>query len=93
MGPETIESAGLVVRKAILKVYGIGPSEELGKLERVCQKHGWDFKAISAIGRPRTDYPVQKVLDTYYRFKTVRSTARELDIPPAAVSRILRQQR
>ena len=91
MGPETIESAGLVVRKAILKVYGIGPSEELGKLERVCQKHGWDFKAISAIGRPRMVYPVQKVLDTYRQWKTVRAVARALDIPPPTVSRILKR--
>jgi hypothetical protein len=74
-----------------LKVYGIGPSEELGKLERICQKHGWDFKAISAIGRPRMVYPVQKVLDTYRQWKTVRAVARALDIPPPTVSRILKR--
>ena len=91
MGPEAMESTGLVAKKAILKVYGTGPSEELGKLERICQEHGWNFRAIRGIGRPRRDYPVQKVLDTYRQWKTVRAVARALDIPPPTVSRILKR--
>jgi hypothetical protein len=86
------ETIKLGARKAILKVYGIGSSEELGKLERICQKQGWEFVCLKGtMGRPPKIRPLQKVLDTYYRFKTVRAVARALDIPPPTVSRILKR--
>ena len=77
-----------------MRVYVAGGSEEeIAMMKQICLENGWELKVVDRIGRPRADYPVQKVLDTYERVKIIRVTARMLDIPPAAVSRIVRQAR
>ena len=75
-----------------MKIYVLGGSEkEIRRITDLCLENGWEIRAMSRIGRPRADYPVQKVLDAYGKYKTVRATARILDISPGAVSRILKR--
>jgi len=75
-----------------MKVYAVGNEAELAELSEFCRANKWEFVRLKGvIGRPRANYPVQKVLDTYRREKTVRVVARMLDIPAPTVSRILKQ--
>ena len=75
-----------------MKVYAVGNEAELAELSEFCRANKWEFVRLKGvIGRPRANYPVQKVLDTYRREKTVRGVARMLGIPAPTVSRILKQ--
>lgn len=76
-----------------MKVYAPGGTAQgIAELGKFCSDRGWQFVRLKgAIGRPRMFYPVQKVLDTYSQWKTVRAAARALDIPPPTVSRILKR--
>jgi len=75
-----------------MKIYALGGSaEELGRLREICQQNGWQFKAMREFGRPRGEYPVQKVVNTYSRLKGIRATARELGMSSGVAYRILKE--
>lgn len=46
---------------------------------------------MRGIGRPRVEYPVQKVVNVYRELKKIRATARRLQMNPGPVYRILKE--
>ena len=75
-----------------VKIYAVGGSQaELARLEKVCRRNGWQMKVMRGFGRPRGEYPVQKVVNTYSRLKGIRATARELGMSSGVAYRILKE--
>lgn len=75
-----------------MKLYLVGGSEEeIKRVQRFCQENGWGFRVVNRIGRPKANYPVQKVLDAYERVQSIRGAANLLSIPPGTVYGILKR--
>lgn len=76
-----------------MKIYAVGGSEkEVVRLRTLCLENGWDFMQAHRLGRPKRNYPVQNVLDAFGCHKSIRATARILEISPGTVQRILKRQ-
>lgn len=75
-----------------MKVYAVdGSGQDVIQLKEICQKNGWEMKVMRRIGRPRVEYPVQKVVNAYRELKKIRAVARRLGINPGPVYRILKE--
>jgi len=68
-----------------------GTEKEVTELRRFCKQNGWVVRVMRGIGRPRVEYPVQEILNTYRELKKIRATARRLGINPGPVYRILKE--
>ena len=76
-----------------MKIYVEGHTpQELAELLRFCVTQGWDVKVVSgSVGRPKGDYPVQKVVDAFESEKTVRGAARRSGVSPGTAHRIIKR--
>ena len=75
-----------------MRIYAVGTVRELAELSEFCRANKWEFVPLKgAIGRPKVDHPVQKIMDAYQTTRTVRGVARMLDIPAPTVWRVLKQ--
>jgi len=73
-----------------MKLYVVGASKkELAEVERVCLANGWSYRLMDVIGRRKTSYPVQNVLDAYSKTGTIRGAAQITNVSPGTVRRIL----
>jgi len=77
-----------------VKVYAYGePAKEMARLREICAQNNWIFKQLTGMGRPRGDYPIQKVLDAYRSSGgNVRAAAKALKLAPTTVLRIVRRE-
>jgi len=72
-----------------MKILAIRPTLEDEKfLQRLCRRKRWGLTVTHRFGRPKEDYPVQKVLDALREGLGVRATAEMLGLSPGTVKRI-----
>ena len=79
--------------RSIMKVYAVaGSQEDIKELIEVCRKKRWEINVVAGrIGRPKSNYSVENVLNAYRRLGKIRATARELKMNPGTVFRILKE--
>ena len=68
-----------------------GSEEEIATVKGLWIQNGWAFRVASRMGRPRSNYPVRNVLDTFRKVGTIRGVSRKLGISAPTVSRILKE--
>lgn len=72
-----------------MKILAIRPTlEDEQFLQRLCRRKHWDLMVTHRFGRPREDYPVQKVLDALRKGLGVRAAAEMHGLSPGTVKRI-----
>lgn len=73
-----------------MKVYCTGGTDEESEtLTSFCREKGWDARVMRRNGRPKGNYPVQKVLHAFRGGSGVKEIAERFSMSRRTVQRIL----